>query len=434
MTGRVEGVRLAIVNWRDPWHPAAGGAERYAWELARRFADQGAEVRYVTARAPGQPVRNRVEGVEFVRMGGRFTVYPLVLMWMALRRRSFDAVIDCQNGIPFFTPWVLGRRVPVLCSIFHVHDEQFGMYFPGWLAWIGRMLEGPVARWTYRRQACTAISLTTVTALRERLGWTGPVYVVPVGVTIPERPVPDRPVGDPELVCVSRLVPHKRVERILVLADRLRERLPGLRVQIVGDGPSTEGLAKEIAERGLGDVVTLHGFVSEAEKTALVAGAGLHLSASRGEGWGLCVAEAAALGVPTVAYDVDGLRDAVRDGVTGWLVHGDQELEEVVERALQELGDPARRAEVADACHRWAKEFGWDRTAERMGDLVAASIRAGSAYSAGGGAVVVRRYGDEVARVVEGPVRDEALSGSAELIEARPATPVERLLGRADRL
>ena len=51
-----------------------------------------------------------------------------------------------------------------------------------------------------------------------------------------------------------------------------------------------------------------------------MAGALLQLNTSQGEGWGLCVLEAAALGVPTVAFDVDGLRDAVRDGETGWLV------------------------------------------------------------------------------------------------------------------
>ncbi|WP_157406364.1 glycosyltransferase, partial [Actinomadura chibensis] len=97
------GPRLAIVNWRDPWHPAAGGAERYAWELARRFAAEGARVHYVTCRAPGQERGGRVEGVEFVRLGGTFTVYPLVLSWLLARRlrraERFDAVIDCQNGI-----------------------------------------------------------------------------------------------------------------------------------------------------------------------------------------------------------------------------------------------------------------------------------------------------------------------------------------------
>lgn len=431
----VAGLRIAIVNWRDPWHPAAGGAERYAWELARRFAAEGARVTYVTCRSPGQRRRERAEGVEFARMGGRFTVYPRVLAWTLARRRRFDAVIDCQNGIPFFTPWVLPRRVPVFCSIFHVHDAQFGLYFPGWLAWVGRMLEGPVARWTYRRHACTAISLTTMTALRERLAWTGPVYLVPVGVTVPEA-VPEGPEegrgGGPELVCVTRLVPHKRVERILDLAERLRDQRPGLRIGIVGRGPEAERLAAEVAARGLSDAVVLHGFVSEEEKAALVARADLHLSASQGEGWGLCVAEAAAFGVPTVAYDVDGLRDAVRDGVTGWLVPEGDGLAGTVERALKELDDPSRRARIAADCRAWAGEFDWARSAARMADLVAAAVRNGTSSTADSGAHVVSGYGDGHPRVVEGPLRDEILRDPGAALTARPATPLERLLGHPD--
>jgi glycosyltransferase involved in cell wall biosynthesis len=368
------GLRSAIVNWRDPWHPAAGGAERYAWELARRLAAGGMQVRYVTARAPGQRRRERVEGVELVRLGGRFTVYPLVLLWMLVRRRTFDAVVDCQNGIPFFTPWVLPRRVPVFCVVHHVHTEQFGLYFPSWLAWVGRLLEGPVARWTYRRHACVAVSPSTKRAMRERLRWTGPIHLVPNGLTMPSVPVsPASGIGDPALVCVSRLVPHKQVERVIDLAERLGDHRPGLRVHIVGDGPQAGVLAARIAGRGLGDVVTLHGFVSEEDKAALVAGATLHLSTSRGEGWGLSVIEAASLGVPTVAYDVEGLRDAVRDGVTGWLVHDGDDLAGVVERALKELDDPGRRAEVSDACRRWAAEFDWARTADRMAALLNAA-------------------------------------------------------------
>jgi glycosyltransferase involved in cell wall biosynthesis len=430
----VTGCRLAIVNWRDPWHPQAGGAERYAWELARRMAARGALVTYATCRAKGQLRRERVEGVDFVRTGGRFTVYPLLLLWLLLRRRRFDAVIDCQNGIPFFTPWVLPRGVPVFCSIFHVHDEQFGLYFPAWLAWVGRMLEGPVARWTYRRHAWTAISLATLTALRERLDWKGPVYLVPVGVTIPaETAEAGAREGAPELICVSRLVPHKRVDRLLDLAEQLLPRFPGLRVGIVGRGSEYDRLAAETAARGLDGTVVLHGFVSEEAKAALVARADLHLSASQGEGWGLCVTEAAALGVPTVAYDVDGLRDAIRDGVTGWLVPDDKEgLADTVERALEELDDPSRRAQIAADCRRWAGEFDWARTADRMSELIAASIRMGTSASGDANAHVVRGHGDEDPRVVEGPVRDELFRAHGDTLEARIATPVERLLGRPD--
>ena len=433
MSQDVGGLRLAIVNWRDPWHPAAGGAERYAWELARRYAARGARVTYVTCRAPGQARRETVDGVDLIRLGGRFTIYPLVLAWTLAHRRSFDAVIDCQNGIPFFTPWVLPRRVPVFCVVHHVHDAQFGLYFPGWLAWIGKVLEGPVTRWTYRRHAFVVVSTSTRKAVRERLRWTGPAYVVPNGVTLAEpSPALLTERGAPDLVCVTRLVPHKRLGRLLDLAQRLSERRPGLRLHLVGNGPEAPALAAQIKERGLSGTVILHGFVDEGTKTALVARADLHLSTSQGEGWGLSVIEAAALGVPTVAYDVDGLRDAVRDGQTGWLADPGDELAEVVERALKELDDPERRRELSEACRRWAGEFGWPRTAERMGRLISAAVRAGSAATADDDAHVVHRYGDGQPRVAEGPDRDALLAEEGAARSARPATPLERLLGRPE--
>jgi glycosyltransferase involved in cell wall biosynthesis len=371
-----ENLRLAVVNWRDPWHPAAGGAERYAWEMARRFAGEGARVHYVTCRAPGQKRRERVEDVEFVRLGGRFTVYPLVLMWMLLRRLRFDAVIDCQNGIPFFTPWALPRRVPVFCVIHHVHDAQFGLYFPAWLARVGQVLEGPVSRWTYRRHAFVVVSPSTERAVRERLGWSGPTHIVPNGSVVAEPGgVVSEPAGDPGLVCVTRLVPHKRLGLLLDLAESLAETHPGVKLHIVGDGPEAATLAAGITSRGLDGVVVAHGYVPENVKAALVARADLHLSTSQGEGWGLSVIEAAALGVPTVAHDVDGLRDAVRDGVTGWLVRAGDDQADVVRRALKELADATRRDEVATDCQTRAAEFDWARSAVRMRDLVTSAVR-----------------------------------------------------------
>jgi hypothetical protein len=44
------GMRVAIVNWRDPWHPEAGGAEVHAWETAQGLRRRGAYVTFLTAR------------------------------------------------------------------------------------------------------------------------------------------------------------------------------------------------------------------------------------------------------------------------------------------------------------------------------------------------------------------------------------------------
>jgi glycosyltransferase involved in cell wall biosynthesis len=369
-------LRVAVVNWRDPWHPSAGGAEQYAWEMAVGLLARGARVWYLTARAPGQSRRERRDGVQLVRTGSQWTVYPRVLSWLALHRWQFDAVIDCQNGIPFFTPWVLPRRVPVLCVVHHVHDAQFGVHFSPVVASIGRLLEGRVARWAYRRHACAAVSQSTVTAMRDRLHWTGPIHVIPNGLPADcaEHSVPsDRAVAEVSaLTWVGRLVAHKRVERVLDIAQRLGD---GAVIDVIGRGPAGVALETEIAARGLADRVRLRGFLPEADKRAAVAGSLLHLNTSQGEGWGLCVLEAAALGVPTVAYDVDGLRDAVRDGETGWLVRADQRIEDVVERAVKELSDPLRRAEIAAACRSWAGQFDWDSSVGLMAELITAAVR-----------------------------------------------------------
>jgi glycosyltransferase involved in cell wall biosynthesis len=425
------GLRVLIANWRDPWHPEAGGAERYAWEMARALADRGATVRFLTARADGQGQAERRDGIEIIRRGGRFTLYPRALGWLLGHRRWADAVLDCQNGIPFFTPLVLPRRTPVLCVMHHVHTAQFGVHFPPWLAWIGRLLEGPAARLAYRRQGCVAVSPSTIAAMRARLRWPGPVYLIPNGTPDVVAAGETQPgAGDdgeqrPRLAWVGRLVAHKRAELLVPVAAR------GFTIDVVGRGPGAAALSAAITAAaqepagGLPGAIHLHGYVPDAGKDAILARSLLHLSTSQGEGWGLCVLEAAALGVPTVAYDVEGLRDSVRHGETGWLVREGQELADVVERAAAELADPVRRAEVAVACQAWAAQLSWERSTARMTALVAACVRRGTSLTASPGAWVVAR-GDDLL-VAEGPLLD-ALTRAGGL-RLRPATAAEHLLG-----
>src|SRR5690242_14945956 len=100
----LRGARLLFLNWRCPWHPLAGGAEGYCWNIATRFAAAGADVTLVTAHPPGLPRREEREGVRITRRGGTFTVYLWAAMFLLVHGGRFTAVLDCQNGIPFFSP------------------------------------------------------------------------------------------------------------------------------------------------------------------------------------------------------------------------------------------------------------------------------------------------------------------------------------------
>jgi glycosyltransferase involved in cell wall biosynthesis len=302
----------------------------------------------------------------------------------------------------------------------HVHTAQFGVHFPAWMAWAGRLLEGPAARLAYRRQACVAVSPSTIAAMRDRLRWTGAIYLIPNGSWAPP-PSQARPDQPSRLVWVGRLVAHKRAELILPVAER------GFAIDVIGRGPAGAALSDAIRSApGLAEAVRLHGFLADRDKRDVVSGSLLHLNTSQGEGWGLCVLEAAALGVPTVAYDVEGLRDAVRDGETGWLVKDGEQLADVVERAAKELADQDRREQVAARCRDWAARLSWDRSTARMAELVGACVRAGTARGTMDSAWVVSPGGGgEV--VAEGPVLDALIASGGKIL--RPATTAERLLG-----
>jgi glycosyltransferase involved in cell wall biosynthesis len=367
------GARVLFLNWRDPAHPQAGGAEVYCWQIARRFAAGGMEVTLLTARPSGAAAHAVVDGVEIDRRGGTYSLYAHAAAFLARNRRRFDVVVDCQNGIPFFSPLFVRRTASVVCVIHHVHQDQFGVHF-GWpLRVLGRELEGRWSRLVYGQRPVAAVSPSTRAAVREVLGLRGPTFVVPNGASHEQGlSAPNRRSSTPLIACVGRLALHKRMDLLVQSALELRGRIPGLTIDIAGDGPDRPRLEKLANALAVDDVVRFLGRVPEEAKGALLASAWLTVNPSMGEGWGLGVLEANAHGVPAVAFRVPGLRDAIRDGVTGWLVEPGTDLSAAIATALGVLSDPLQADAWADRCRAWAARFSWDESARRLARIITA--------------------------------------------------------------
>lgn len=368
----IGGRHLVICNWRDAAHPQAGGAELYCEEVARQLQQRGFTLTLVTSRFAGAPARQTVDFGTIVRLGGTFTTYPLVLLWLLVHRRQIDAVLDSENGIPYFAPLALRRRTPVVLLIHHVHQRQFEMYFSPIVARIGQWLERWGARFAYGARPVCAVSPSAERELRQQLCFRGPVVVVPNGVTISSSGADVARSAQPRIVCVGRLMPHKRYELLVRAIAELQAGWPTLQVHIVGDGERRAGLEREVAAAGLTGRFQFHGRLSQDQRDRLMATAWLTVSPSAGEGWGLSVMEAAAHGVPAVAFRVPGLSDSVRHGETGWLVDDVAHLGATIDEALSTLAD-ARQATVwAEACRRWARKFTWQSTATRIHEVLVA--------------------------------------------------------------
>jgi glycosyltransferase involved in cell wall biosynthesis len=375
--GRLAGLKGVVFNWRDPEHMLAGGSEIYAWELAVALRDAGADVEFLTSRDAGQARDGLVDGISVRRAGGRLTVYPWTLVRLLALRRAIDFVIDVENGVPSFARLVVPRRTPVLLVMHHVHLDQFGSHFPAPVAWVGRFIERRLMPVVYGRSPVVTISESTRDEMIRRLRWRGPISIVYNGADLTVAPSPPehrKTSAHKRIVVLGRLVVHKRVASVIEAVAELRDQHRRVDVDIIGRGPDEERLRAMVDDLGVSDLVRLHGYVDEQTKADLIGRARLHVCASEGEGWGQVVLEAAAAGVPTVAYDVPGLRDSVQAGRTGWLLEAGDSLANGIVRALTELEVPGRAAEVDAECRSWAQRFTWADMHARSVQVVAEEL------------------------------------------------------------
>ena len=231
--GRFAGRRILLLNWRDRSNPQAGGAEEYAEQIARRFADAGALLTLFTSQYEDAPPYDWAREYLVVREGGRFGVYLAAARHLQRHGCRYDVIIDFQNGIPFFAP-LWAPAIPIICVVHHVHQKQFEMYFRWPVNRVGRLLEGRVSREVYRNIPFVAVSPSTRAEMRHQLGFRGPIHIVPNGVD-PLSPgrLPRSPA--PSIAVVTRLVPHKRLHLLLDAVPALMSRWPDLHVDIRGD-------------------------------------------------------------------------------------------------------------------------------------------------------------------------------------------------------
>ncbi|MBG0565676.1 glycosyltransferase family 4 protein [Actinoplanes aureus] len=357
---------VVICNWRDSGHPLAGGAELYCERVAEHLTRNGHEVTLLTSGFKGAtPVEEATFG-RIVRRGGRFTVYFHTLVWLRRHRRQFDAVIDSQNGIPFFSPLATGRRKPVALLIHHVHQHQFTLYFPRPVSLLGQWLERTVSRWVYGRRAVCVVSPSSRAEVRRLLRFAGPVFITACGQDRADNPVRVLRDVHPRIVFVGRLVNHKRVDLLVRAFAEVMSRVEDLRLDIVGSGPELPALRTLADQLQVGERICFHGRVSDQRRDNLLDQAWMTVGTSVGEGWGLSVMEAAARGVPAVALRVSGLQDSVIDGVTGWLVNDPVDLPTAIVNAVASLREDATARSMADACRRWSDRFSWQATADRL--------------------------------------------------------------------
>jgi len=197
------------------------------------------------------------------------------------------------------------------------------------------------------------------------------VGVVPEGIDVEawtglpgERPARDP--STPTIVSVARQYRRKNTAVLIRAIPAVRQRVPGARLRVVGDGPELPRLRALVRALDLGDAVTLIGSVGGlSELRAEFARADVFCLPSRQEGFGIVFLEAMAAGLPIVAADCGAIPETAPAGEVSLLV-GPDDVEGLAAALIRLLTDRSLHGRLAaGGLARWAR-FGWTAVAEKF--------------------------------------------------------------------
>jgi glycosyltransferase involved in cell wall biosynthesis len=346
--------------------PDIGGAETWTREVTAALAARGYRLRVVARWRAGLPPRHLEGEIEVLRIpGGRARFAAEVAR--AVRGGGADVVLAQYAALPPAIVTARSRKVPVLAVVHDVYGFAESVRLRGAVLGSARHVALERSLWVVPPDGYLVPSRATATSVRP-LARGRPVWVVPSGADH-VRPSPEAVQPDPDrVVFVGRLVPSKGVQDMLEACRLLRAgRGRRVRALVVGTGPAEPRLRRLAAGSGQ-EVRFVPSLADGALQRAVRGSAALVLPSVR-EGWGLVLSEAAALGVPYVAYDIPAVREQHELLGGGLLVPPSAAALADGMDAL--LADPQMAAALGAAGARAAR----GRTWAQAGEVVDAAIR-----------------------------------------------------------
>ncbi len=324
-------MKILWLAHRDIFNPKSGGAERTIYEVTRRLSKMGFEVTVVSASWAKSKNREQIDEVKLLRLGSSIVVHlcvPFIILF-----GKYDVVV---NDLAHIVPWVSSSIFKKKTIVFfrHLHSRSLPGQVNKMSGWILASLEKCYCIF-YRTASFVTESDTSINDLiglsipRER------IYKIPPGVDWQLFKL-GKKTNYPSIVYFGGLREYKRPEESLRVLSNISDKISGIHLFIIGDGPKLPHLKKLAKELKLEDMVTFTGRILDSRLASLVSSAWLNIHASVTEGWGLSVVEASACGTPTVAYDVPGINEVIKDGINGYKIRdGDvKQFIDAVERVI----------------------------------------------------------------------------------------------------
>lgn len=351
------------MNWKDMKNPYAGGAEVVNEQLAKRLVRDGHEVVFLVRGFGDAPKEEMVDGYKIIRLGDFHTVYWEAYKYYKKHLQGWaDLVIEEVNTIPFFCNFYVKEK-----SVLYFNQlcREIWFYEMGSIkGFIGYIAEAMYLLLLGNRNVIT-ISESSKKDL-QRFGFRrDKIKIIGMGLEIePLKELENCEIikySVPTMLSLGSLRPMKRTDQIILAFECAKKNIPDLQLIVAGDPAGNMKVLHMIETSPYKDSIQFLGRVSKEKKIELMQKSHLITVTSVKEGWGLIVTEANSQGTPAVVYDIDGLRDSVKNNETGIIAtrNTPQGLSKAI---ISLLSDSEKYARMRTNAWQWSREITFDES------------------------------------------------------------------------
>lgn len=172
--------------------------------------------------------------------------------------------------------------------------------------------------------------------------------------------------GPFRIINTGRLHPVKGQKYLIEATSILISKGLEVELVIVGGGELKQDLNKLAIDKGIGNAVSLQGFLPAEQVAGFLEGADLFVLSSVSEGLSVALMEAMAIGLPVVSTDVNGVSELIADGESGRIVEA--ENADALANAVEELiRNPEMLKEFSLNAHQTiVKKFNKKQNVQRL--------------------------------------------------------------------
>jgi glycosyltransferase involved in cell wall biosynthesis len=360
-------MKILVLNYRDISHPLAGGAEVHLHKIFGRLSELGHKVMLFTTNYKNETgkkgkKKETIDGIKIIRFGpdALFQLSVVLKVPRLIKEFKPDIIVEDLNKLPLFSPCI--TRIPKLIQIHHLW--KFSIFkeaiFPIALAvWLGER----IIPFVYRNCYFAAVSPSAKKELCELGIKKEKISVIYNGAESEYLEAEKVRYKSQYFLWLGRFRKYKGVWVAFEAFKIFANKYPDIKLLFAGSGPEEAKMRIKAKEWGLEDRVEFLGMVGGEKKRELMGKALGILQTSFKEGWGLTVIEAAACGTASIASNVSGLCDSVKDGETGLLFKAG-----IAADCAQKMeilySNEVLRSTLESTARSYAASFNWENSAK----------------------------------------------------------------------